>query len=241
MSRRYLEDLYLLTGLPVPFENVGELHQHKLIDIARMGESDFNRFLSVTVFEVEDLDLKIPEGMDVSTFDVVVSNCLENVQFKAEVENAFTFFFSERVRFSNEHHIFRVGDENDIRVINKENYELLKEMLKEIYYLSKQEKEEGKPVSEAAKRILEKQKESKKQIDKLKGRGKKGCQLSDLVSSLCANSNISIKEVWNLTLYQFMDQFYRLQLVEEYDIAIRSVLAGADPKEVNPEHYVKRM
>ena len=241
MDKKYLQDLYLLTGLPVPFQNVGSLYQHKLLDIAQMGEDDFHRFLSITVFEIEDLEIEIDTELEISTFDLVVGNCLQNTHFKTEAENALSFFFNERVRFNSEYGLFYIGEIDDMRIIHKENYELLKEALKQIYYLSKQEKKEGKPVSEAAKRILEKQKESRKQLDKIKGRGRKEVQLSDLISAFCANSNTSLKEVWNLTLYQFMDQFYRLQLVEDYDIKIRSVLAGADPKEVNPEHYVKKM
>ena len=40
-------------------------------------------------------------------------------------------------------------------------------------------------------------------------------------------------------MYQFNNQFNRMQMIEDYDINIRSLLAGADSKKIQLKHYIR--
>ena len=62
----------------------------------------------------------------------------------------------------------------------------------------------------------------------------------DLVASLAAKANgLNALNVWNLTYYAFNDQFKRMQAIEEYESAKASILAGADPKKVKMDYWMK--
>lgn len=71
--------------------------------------------------------------------------------------------------------------------------------------------------------------------------------LSDLISVLASkHNNLNIMNIWDLTYYQFDNQFKRMQLIENYDIGVRQLLAvgpfgGIDTKNFNIEHYIKRI
>ena len=85
--------------------------------------------------------------------------------------------------------------------------------------------------------IIKKIKEGRKLKEKTKN-----SELSflDLVASLAAKGNgINPFNVWDLTYYAFNDQFKRMQAIEDYEQAIRSIEAGADPKKIKVEHWIK--
>ena len=64
----------------------------------------------------------------------------------------------------------------------------------------------------------------------------------DLVASLAAKGNgLNALNVWNLTYYAFNDQFKRMQAIEEYEQAMGAIQAGADPKKIKVEHWIKNI
>ena len=66
--------------------------------------------------------------------------------------------------------------------------------------------------------------------------------LIDLISVLASkHNNLNIMNIWELNYFQFNDQFQRMQLIENYDMSVRQLLAGVDKKHVNLEHYIKKI
>jgi hypothetical protein len=64
----------------------------------------------------------------------------------------------------------------------------------------------------------------------------------DLVSVLAANgNNLNIINIWDLTMYQFNNQFARMQMIEDYDLNIRSLLAGAKKEDIQLKHYIRKI
>jgi hypothetical protein len=64
--------------------------------------------------------------------------------------------------------------------------------------------------------------------------------LYDLISIHASNSqNLNIKDIWNLTYFQFNNQFLVTQNIEDYHINIRALLAGAKSSDVNLKHYIR--
>lgn len=239
-----LTDLYLLTGKPVPIPKVGELKQKRLMDIATIGIEHFNKMLSLLVFDVDELEIEEAEELGLETFDILLFNCLQKDDFVENVEQSLSFFFEENIYFSKQYGFFFVEDLFEQRFINKENYESIKIALKVMNGLDK--RPDGKPIynpgTKGAAIIAEQLNKARETIAKLKQKkGSKSIEFSDLISAFCAYSNTNIIDVWNFTLYQFNNQFQRSQIIQDYDIKIKSVLAGADPKKMDLEHYVKKM
>jgi hypothetical protein len=63
----------------------------------------------------------------------------------------------------------------------------------------------------------------------------------DLVSSLCSHANgIHIFNVFDLNIFQFNDQFYRMKLVSDYELNIQALLHGADSKHIKLKHWISK-
>ncbi|MNJ72751.1 hypothetical protein D3C77_694540 [compost metagenome] len=63
----------------------------------------------------------------------------------------------------------------------------------------------------------------------------------DLVSSLCAHANgIHIFNVFDLNIFQFNDQFYRMKLLSDYELNIQALMHGADSKHIQLIHWISK-
>lgn len=238
----YLDELYLLTGKPIPIANVGKVHHLTLEEIAEIGMDEFNAFLGILIFEIEDLEIDIPVD-GITTFDMIAANCIQNIEFRNKIETALCRFFKEKVAFHNDYGIFYLEELEKMRFISRDNYEDVKRAIRAVSFASSEkDKPEKKFASEMARRIYEQQQKAKEQLDKLKKRkGGTSPDLVDLISAFCVYTGFSILEIWKLSLFQFMNQFYRTQLVEDYDIKIKSLLAGANPDEIEVKHYTSKI
>ena len=58
---------------------------------------------------------------------------------------------------------------------------------------------------------------------------------------MCLNSGITFKNIGDLTIYQFRDLLAREQAKYKYDLDIRMIAAGADPKKIKPKHWFGKL
>jgi hypothetical protein len=98
--------------------------------------------------------------------------------------------------------------------------------------------------------LTKKQREYKEMVKKarekhkayVKAMGDDGTDMLDLVSSVASkHSSINLFNIDNLTIYQLIDQFKRLNAIDEYFINIDSLLAGADKKNLSLQHWSKKI
>lgn len=62
----------------------------------------------------------------------------------------------------------------------------------------------------------------------------------DLVSVLTSkHPSLNLLNVWDLTYYQFNDQFKRMQLVDNYEISVRQIIAGFENAKL--KHYITKL
>ena len=239
----------MLAGLPLHVPSVGDIKQPKLIDIAEIGYEIYDNYLSILTFDLDDLQLDMPKeinGYKITTYDICVSNCMNNEDFKKRFLSGLSFFFQETVSFYDDFGFFYVGDLENKRYIHKDNYEYVKIVIKVVNDMEKSRQKEEKeynPGNAKAKEIADRLKKAREQVNKIKGKSSENESISfaDLVSAFCIHGNVNIKEVWDLTIYQFNNQFQRMQVFDDYDISIRSLLAGADPNKVEVKHYVRKL
>lgn len=244
-----MDKLRLLSGLPIDM-GFYKLYPPKLIEVADIGEDVYKSYLASLVFNKEDVKFENISEKDlesISTFDIIMVNCNSNKDYRCQIESALRFFIKEEVHFSSNGNVglFYMGEILDERFITRDNFEDLKAALRQIccieavedeYDLNIEDEEEKKRIIEIKKR----QKKAKQRELAENGMSSDDLELSDLISALCgASFNLSITDVWDLTMYQFYDQFKRVKLVDDYKIQVQSAMAGAEVDEMT--HWISKI
>lgn len=241
-------ELKLLRGKPLDI-GIGIIHPLTLDEIVELGYSRYNHYLTLltidkSYLENQGVDIDLSE---IKNFDIIYENCLHHKDFLKEYFDMLELFFKEPVSIGDG--FFYFGDINEIisgeskRVIYRDNFDEIVELIKQLNNISSMDTDLN-PANAKAKEILEKRQKAREVLAKVKNADgdSEPLTLSDLVSILCANgNNINLSNVWDLTIYQFNNQFNRMKMLENFNINIRSLLAGADPQKVELKHWMSKI
>lgn len=178
---------------------------------------------------------------DESQKDITFFNFLVNDDvLKFEAAEALNFFFEEKVDFNEQYKIFVTyngqltedGKPQITGTIHSKNYmDIVDIILQRINVKNDEiEKENVKVKNKLVEKLLAKMKKAalqqKKQSDKK-------MSLANLISALSSHhKNISIINIWDITIYQLYDQFNRTRLDDSYNILSTSISVWGD-KEKN--------
>lgn len=118
---------------------------------------------------------------------------------------------------------------NDIKVINKSNFNSIVEIIKDQNCIKHEEKEEYNPANDMAKKFIERFKKNKSNAPK----PKKEYGLYEIISSISWKTNIGT-DVWDLTIYQLYDAFNRINIIDNYLNISHGIYSGSiNPKKIN--------
>jgi hypothetical protein len=121
--------------------------------------------------------------------------------------------------------------------LNEFNYDTFVNVVK---FANCIKKEDVKPKGKVLLEIEEKIRKAKEKINEKLNKKDEDIDLFDLVSVLASNGNgLNAINVVDLNIFTFNDQFQRMKIVEDYDIQIRSLLAGAEIKDI--KHYIRKI
>ena len=232
-------ELLLLSGMPIEL-NFGKLYPLKLQDIVKLGYSKYNYYISLLLIDKSNLQNEEDNLNDITNFEVIYEICNFNEQFKKNYFNMLELFSKETVRLWNG--FFYFGDLKEERIINKDNFDEFIILLKEINCMINKEDNEFNPANEKAREIAERIKRAREKINKVKSKSGENLSLSDLISAFAFyNKNTDLNSIFEMTIYQFNNQFQRMQLVNNYEISIQSLLHGADPKKVEIKSFIAKL
>lgn len=97
------------------------------------------------------------------------------------------------------------------------------------------------PLNGKAAEIADKLRRNKEEVARLKAKkngGKDTSDIYEIIASVCARSpSYNLFNIWQLSYYQFFDQFKRIHLDEEYKYSLEQILAGVDPKKLEIRHW----
>lgn len=244
-----IDELKLLSGQPIKFYDIGYVHPFTIKDIEIIGgEEQFNLYLNTMLISKEALSNQNDsnELSDFTNFEIIFLLAIRDSEFRKIFLDALSFVFKEDITI-NDYGIF-VGDISRAKVINNDNYDEFAHIIKIQNCLEKQEKddEEDNPSNDKAKELLEKRRKARQKINEIKNKDSdidgEPLTLSDLVSILAANGNgINIFNVWDLSFYAFNDQFNRMKMLEDYQINIQSLLAGANADDIKMKHWMSKI
>ena len=245
-----LNELKLLRGREVSIDDVGILKPIIIDELVDIGEKIYYQYLNNLCFDIDNLNITREEKQELETqnitpYHLIVSRCTHDDEYRNLIIEAFQFFFREEVLFADSIGIFIIGGISSTRFINIENFENIRQVLRLQNGLSKNDVLDENPKDEKTRILLEKRRKAREKLAKAKSKDNGDTEpitFADLVSIMCANANgVNHENVWYMNIYMFQNQFQRLKLMDDYDISIRSLLAGADPNEIDLKHYMSHL
>jgi hypothetical protein len=242
--------LKLLAGEPIKFEE-GIISPLTLRQIARIGYTNYAKGLNLFSLKLEDfiedpLQLAEAREQDVKPFDFLI--LIEDDFFQNYVKETFAMFFKTEIEniqiFQNIGSIIVDGLPNNTYNINRLNFPVLKQIIEfQNGVTSIKDGESGaNPSSDKAKEILERMQKMKEKVKEAKSQDdeKDSISIADIISAVASRSNSLNKlNVFDLTIYQLYDELKRLELIDKYELAIKSLLKGA--KDVDLKHWSTKL
>jgi hypothetical protein len=239
MDRLTLE-MKLLKGSPIEFQNVGIIYPVTLKEIADgIGFMKYNQYLSVIALDKYDIKEQLQTTEDIEVFDFLVINALKGAEdYKKLIIESLSWIFREPIHVD-EFGFFYLGKTEDQRIIHKGNFQELVGLVMQMNHIEREEDEfaelEANAANEQARKMIQRLRENKRELKKhVKN---KGIDLISMLSGIAWKcSNVNIFNIWDLTIYQLYDAYYRICVVDEYNNTMRGLYAGTiDSKSVNLE------
>lgn len=237
--------LALMSGVDIPIPECQlTVHQPTIKEIAFIGEEDF--FIGAQCLNVSKNKIKQDESLleDINNFQIFMTIMTEKaVADKKEsviqvlqliLPNYKIIFVPRSIILSKE------GQSNII--IDESNFDSFQVVLRQIFCLDSNavSEREYNPLDKKAQEIADKIKRGRERIAAEKGQDS-GSMLSQYISSITIGvSSMSLTDCLNLTLYQLLDLVERYSLYTNWDIDIRSRLAGASPND-QPVNWMKNI
>lgn len=244
-----MDDLkYLLFGgLPILAEGYGKIRPLTVKEVIEFGYTNYMVCLNLLNLEKEDLlkvdinDAGIMEALkDINALEVLITLGGEELQEKL-CESLGFFLGGEAILDKEEMSIIIKFDEDHYEIVNRDNYDSIREVIKWQNYINHFTEAKGSftPADEKARKLKERMEALKKKTEELKRKQNgdeddSNIEFYDILSAIASKSN-SINEIniVELTIYQVYSKFKRLEVIDQYDISIKSMLAGAQNIKLN--------
>lgn len=228
-----MNEIDLLLGYDVCFEDIGKIKSLKIKDIRDMGFDIYSQNIGIIciteddIFEMFDYELE----QDIPSFDFIYHNCLHgNEDMKNQVLDSFKMIFGVDSGVNEDG--FYIGSKDN--VINKDNFKSFTDLVKKQNCV--QPKKILRPKNEAQKKYMKQRKKIRQQ------RGESKSDIPDIISAVCAKHNsYNLFNIGELTMYQLIDQYKRLCSIEEYFINFQSLMHGASGDNIKIKHWSEPM
>ena len=238
-------NLKLLRGKPIEIEMVGKVYPITLNDIVDITIEKYYQFLSLLCVDKISIQKLLNIDDEIGVFEFIYINCIKNDEYKNFILEALEYFLREKIGLCD--YGFYVGFIENNKIINEQIFEEIVKIIKlQNCLVSKVEKEKYKPVNERARKILEKLKKDQLTREKIKQRQAnedgESLDLFDLVSILSAyGNNINIFNIWDLTFFQFNNQFNRMKILKDCETNIQILMHTTEPDKVEYQHWLSKI
>lgn len=229
------------TAVPVPSCQL-VLHQPTLEEISFIGESDFfsgvqTLCLHKTMFIEDKILLATTSNFQI--FMMIMSE-KEAKEKKDAVKQVLTLLLPEYQVLFTPHSLVLKKDDITI-LIDEENFDDFQSVLRAIFCMNEgpMDQQTFNPINSKAKEIADKIMKGRQKAAELKGNSNISV-FTQYISMLTIGLHISMLELKKLTMFQLYDLVERFMLYINWDIDLRSRLAGAKPDE-HPENWMKNI
>lgn len=224
--------LALMTGIDFPIEGCSLIvHQPSIKEISYIGETDF--FMGVQLLCVNKSMYETPEVdlSEITNFNLFMQ-LIEQPELKKQkimVNQILHLLFPMyQILMTPRSILFKLEDSSFI--IDEGNFEILQKALTQILCLQQSGQQVYNPQGKKAKEIAQKLQRGRERVAQQKAQNEmgNGSMFSQYLSIVTIGINsMSLKDSLDLTLYQLYDLIERYSLYINWDLDIRSRLAGA--------------
>ena len=226
--------LGLMTGIDLPIPELQTtIHQPTIKEISLIGEQDF--FIGIQLLCIKKQMYIQDENLLNSTNNfqifMAIMNEKQTAEKKTAVQQVLTLLFPQSNVIFTPRSIV-LNSPQGMVTIDEGNFEILQQLLNEQFCLKGSGQEQFNPEGQKAKEIAQKLMRARQRVaeQKMQGEGGSGSMFSQYLSILTiAIGSMSLTDLSNLTMYQIYDLIERYTLYLNWDLDIRSRLAGGNP------------
>jgi len=213
------------------------VRNYKLGEIFKNLKLDkYNYLLSFAVLDVKDIFKDSKINIDkLKKYDVICDIPEFNNWF-IEFLNTFTYLEWEKGIENGKYRDFVAYTDNDKNKkrfrINEDKFDGFMELFKKMYAANKGKKSKSKfdpnmAIDEETRKIVEELAEAERKHKEKRKKGNKDITLMGIILGICSKSNnYDLFNIWNLTIYQLMAQYYGIEQDENYGYILESVYHG---------------
>ena len=235
--------LALMCGSDIPIPECQlVIHQPKLNEIALIGDADFFtgiQTLCVTKNMITQGETLLTDTNNFQIFMTIMQE-KETVDKKEAVKQVFPLICPKYNMMLTPRSIV-LRNENETLTIDEDNFEAFQYVLTQIFCINTgpMETQSFNPQSQKAKEIADKLMRARQRVAAQKG--DKGSIFAQYMSVLTVGLNsMSLEDCSKLTMYQLFDLVERYMLYINWDLDIRSRLAGGKPDK-QPDNWMKNI
>ena len=232
------------TDIPIPQCQL-VVHQPKIKEIALIGEQDF--FIGAQTLTLnKNMFIEDKEGLaNTNNFQIfmMIMSEKEAKDKKLAVQQVLTLLFPDsKVLITPRSLIFNKQGEATNITVDESNFDYLQEILRMVFCSKNgpMDQQAFNPVDEKAKEIAQKLMRGRERIAAERG-DTNASVFSQYLSILTIGlQSMSIQDLMDLTMFQLYDLIERFSLYTNWDIDIRSRLAGGKPDKT-PDNWMKNL
>lgn len=235
--------LALMCGTDIPIEECQLIvHQPTIKEISFIGEKEF--FVGIQTINIQKSQIDQDETLleDMSNFHIFMTIMAEASDKKEAVTKVFQLTFPNYKISFLPRSLFFQGEQGDANV-DDNNFEIFQRAFREIFCLTSSSINQGtfNPADDRAAEIARKLMRGRERVAAQKGENANASIFSQYISMLTVGlGSMSLQDCMNLTMYQLLDLQERYILYVNWDIDIRSRLAGGKP-DSQPDNWMKNI
>lgn len=246
----YIKEKFFLNK-PVNFQDICKVYSPSINEL--IENDNFQIYRSLLTMSQEQIEDQIYDFQNMYTLDnreiptpyEYLTEGLENVQKKDYVLKALQFFTHEKITYMEEENCFMIGNLENV-LLSLEDLESLKFINESNYFdfqnlIRQSVGEDPLPPYKKEPDKIRKMKAKARYRDSIKNKQdeKKGITLLTNIAAICCMeiglTPLNIGEISYAAVQPLMKIY---QQKERYDIDIKSLIAGADPKKVKPKYWI---
>lgn len=236
--------LALMAGSDIPIPELElTLHQPSLKEISYIGENDFFTgvqclclYKSMFIQDKDDLG-------DITNFQIFMTVMMDKttVDKKNATLQVLQLLFPEYNIVFTPMSLILQKSEHDVMIDNS-NFEILQETLRVVFCANDgpMDQQAFNPANEKAREIAEKLMRGRQRVAAQKGNSNASIFSRYLSILTIGLSSMSLLELINLTMFQLYDLVERYTLYMNWDIDVRTRLAGGKP-DSQPDNWMKEI
>ena len=236
--------LALMCGSDIPIPECQlTVHQPTLNEIALIGENDF--FMGIQTLCINKNMVNQGETLlaNTSNFQIfmTIMQEKETLDKKQAVQQLFPLLFPKQQLLLTPRSVI-LKDSNSSSTIDENNFDAFQRVISQIFCINSgpMNTQTFNPGDKKAKEIADKLTRARQRVAAQKGDGE-GSVFSQYISTLTVGLNsMSIVDCKNLTMYQLFDLIERYMLYTNWDLDVKSRLAGGKP-ETQVDNWMKNI